>query len=183
MTMRSAFQNVLEKTESLHQALDELLHWAVTEGKPAQEDHVLVSRYDDAVSEFVGLLREAKDFAERGCRAAVSPIDLPEARQAIIECQRRASEISQRFFRDLASREALDALNTLGLEQRKRWLEWVRGVKDALDHCRQPIEDLNQALFQCWQELSECSGMISLSVRSTSTGQINLYPNQEVKIT
>jgi hypothetical protein len=179
MTMYSAFCNVREKTEDLHRAMDELLHWAVIEGKPAQQEHALVSRYDDIVSEFVGLLREAKEYTENGCRAAVSPINLPEARAALIECHRRSVEIGQRFFRDLASREALETLTTLGREQRKSWMEWVCGVKDALDHCREPIDALNDALFQCWQEISECSTALSLSVQSTSTGQINIYPSEE----
>jgi hypothetical protein len=65
----------------------------------------------------------------------------------------------------------MEALNSLVQEDGKEWWQWVNGVKDGLEWCRQPLYDVNQALFQCWQELTEGPGLVSVSVNASSMGQ------------
>lgn len=179
MTLKASFQDLLDKLEHLGTTLEGVLQWAVTEAKPLEEDHVLVSRYDDAISDLIGLIEEAKAAAEEGQKAAVGEINLASTRRALIACQERVNQASQRFFSELVSFEALEALDSLRRERQKHWPEWVSGVKDALDRCRQPIQDVNhQALFQCWQELSERGSLVSVSVQTTSTGQAINIPQE-----
>src|SRR5215813_9759714 len=173
MTLTGSFQDLGDKLERLRVALEEFLQWAVTQAKPVDEDHTLVSRYDDATSDLIGLIEEAGAAAQQGRQATMGEINLADARRALIACQGRMNRVSQRFFSELVSFESLKALESLAKERRKQWPQWVSGVKDALDRCRQPIDDVNQALFQCWQELSERASLVSVSVKSTGQ-QINL---------
>lgn len=179
MTLKASFEGLLEKLEVLRFNLEEHLQWDVTEAKPLREDHVLVSRYDDATSKLTGLIEEAKAAAEEGRRAASGQIDLAAVRLALIACQERCLQASQQFFSELASFEAIKDLESLGRERKGEWLKWTNGVKDALDRCRQPIDDVNQVLFQCWQELSERASLVSVSVKSTGQ-QVNL-PRESVR--
>jgi hypothetical protein len=55
----------------------------------------------------------------------------------------------------------------------------VSGVKDALQHCRQPVVEVNQVLFELWQEITEHGALASVSVQAISTGQhINFTPEK-----
>src|SRR5207247_3491423 len=109
--------------------------------------------------------------------------DLSLVRRAMINCQSQVNRVSLRFFSELVSFEALEDLGSLQRERQKLWHHWVSGVKDALDRCRQPIDDVNQALFQCWQELSERSNLVSLSVQATSSGQqINIATEKKSQV-
>src|SRR5215510_9147793 len=167
MTLTGSFQDLVDKLERLRVTLDDFLQWAVTQGKPVDEDHVLVSRYDDATSDLIGLIEEARTAVQQGQQATMGEMDPADARRALIACQERVNRVSQRFFSELVSFESLKALDSLAKERRKQWPQWVSGVKDALDRCRQPLDDVNQALFQCWQELSERASLVSVSVSST----------------
>src|SRR5262245_48840139 len=171
MTLTDSFQELVDKLECLRVTLEEFLQWAVTQGKPVDEDHVLVSRYDDATSDLIGLIEEARDAAHQGQQATIGQMDLACARLAQIACQERVNRVSQRFFSELVSFESLKALDSLAKERRKQWPQWVSGVKDALDRCRQPIDDVNQALFRCWQELTERASLVSVSLQTVSAGQ------------
>jgi hypothetical protein len=173
MTMQAAFASVAEGLEVLYRAM-EGLHWAAVEGRPQPEDHALVNRLENTASDLMGWIREARQAVEAGHGSCGGAPDLANARQALMDCQARTSQVTWRFFRDVFSVETLHALDSLGREDPARWGEWVRGVEDALGHCPQPLEELYQALFQCWQELTERAGWISVSVTTTTTGQIKL---------
>src|SRR5262249_1329476 len=121
--------------------------------------------------DLIGLVEEAKAAAQAGQKATMGQMDLASARHSLIACHERVNSASQRFYSELVSFEALQALSSLVNEQRMVWHQWVSGVKDALDRCRQPIDNVNQALFQCWQEISERAGLVSASVEAARTGQ------------
>lgn len=183
MTLKSSFQVLANKIERLGATFEELLQWAVTEGKPEQEDHVLVTRYDDATNDLIGLIQEARAAASQGQKAVTGQANLSDARQALITCQERINQVAQRFYTDMISFEALKTLDKLANEQRKQWPQWVSGVKDALDQCLQPIAEVNQSLFDCWQELSDRDGLISIFVQATGTGQqINTAAEEQSQV-
>jgi hypothetical protein len=153
MTMENAFRDILVRAEGLGETFQDFVRWAVIEGVPESGDHVLVSRYDDATSDVLGLLHELRSNADTGARR--QPNDYSAARRALIECQQRALLIARRFYWELYSPEAAESLHTLESEGLEQWRPWTSGVKDALSRCRAPIEELNQSLFQAWLELSE----------------------------
>jgi len=162
MTLEASFRELYHRLKALGAALEEGLLWAIIEGKPAQEDHVLVGRYDDAATDLLGLVEEAKTAAQEAQEAVENQRDLSGARRALIKCQTHINDSSNRFFSELISFEALGDLENLAKEKQESWPQWVIGLRDALEHCRQPLEDVNQALFLCWQELTEEA--VSLSV-------------------
>jgi hypothetical protein len=169
MTLKSSFQDLVDNLEHLRATLEELLQWAIIEGKPEQEDHVLVSRYDDATSDLAGLVEEARAAARQGQQAVANRMDMVSARQALIACQERMNQVSQRFFSEMISFEALKALDSLAKERRKAWPQWVSGVKDALYQCRQPIEDVTHTLLECWKSVSEHIALASVSMKAISS--------------
>lgn len=180
MTLKSSFQELADKLDRLRATFEELLQWAITQGKPEHEDHVLVNRYDDATNDLIGLIEEARAAAQLGLQAIARQASLSEARNAMIVCQSAINKVSKRYFSEMISFEALKALDSLADERRKQWPQWVSGVKDALDQCRSPIEEVSVALFECWQEVSERASLVSVSVQTTNTGQqISLAPERE----
>lgn len=158
MTMQNAFREILAKADGLGATFKDILRWAVIEGVPEAGDHVLVSRYDEATSDLLGLLHELRSNAETAIRF---PQDYSGTRDALIECQQRALLIVRRFYWELYSPEAVESLHLLQSEGLQQWRSWTTGVKDALAQCRPPIEALNQALFQAWLELSERPGLVA----------------------
>lgn len=180
MTLKSTFRELTEKLDRLRATFEELLQWAITQGKPEHEDHVLVNRYDDATNDLIGLIEEASAAAQLGLQAVSRQTGSSEARNALIVCQSAINKVSKRYFSEMVSFEALTALDSLAKERRKQWPQWVSGVKDALDQCRAPLEEVSRALFECWQEVSERASLVSVSVQATSSGQqITVGPEKE----
>jgi len=158
MTMESAFREISATADGLGATFRDILRWAVVEGVPEKGDHILVSRYDEAANDLLGLLHELRSNADTAARRP--PQDYSRARRALIECQQRASLVARRFYWELYSPEAVESLNMLQSEGKQEWRSWTTGVKDALAQCRTPIEELNQSLVQAWVELSERPGLV-----------------------
>jgi len=178
MTMQNAFREILTNAASLGAMFQDILRWAVIEGVPEAGDHVLVSRYDEATNDLLGLLHELRSNAGAGARRP--PEDYAGARRTLIACQQRAFLIARRFYWELYSPEAVESLHLLQNEGRQQWRPWTIGVKDALARCRAPIEELNQSLFQAWLELSERPAMVAHPTVPGSPGRL-ASPGQEVQ--
>jgi hypothetical protein len=73
---------------------------------------------------------------------------------------------------DLLSYELVAELATFGSERGGEWLAWSNALKEALDGCRQPAFDVNQALFICWQEIAERAETNRILVNATNIGQM-----------
>ena len=159
MTTQNAFREILEKADGLGATFKDILRWAIIEGVPEAGDHVLVSRYDEATSDLLGLLHELRSNADTAARRF--PQDYGGTRCALIECQQRALLIARRFYWELYSPEAVESLHLLQGEGLQQWRSWTTGVKDALAGCRAPIEELNQSIFQAWVELSERAAVVA----------------------
>src|SRR5713226_5228658 len=103
-------------------------------------------------------------------RESTGASDVDRARRALASCQERFHRVARRFATDLISYERIADLTSLGLERRGEWRAWSRGVKDAIEGCRHPLDQAADALFECWQEIGERVGTTSVSVRSTIDG-------------
>jgi len=186
VTLERSFQELGLKLQILLETIDQRLHWAVTEGKPVrsvkgarvEEDHVLLTRFDESAVELASFVSEAIAASTTGRQAVAGKIDLLSAREALIKCQKLFNQFSAGFFGEMVSFEALDDLHSLAREH-SNWQQWVSGVKDALQHCRQPVVEVNQVLFELWQEITEHGALASVSVQAISTGQhINFTPEK-----
>jgi hypothetical protein len=170
MTLEAAFRKLHEKLDCLERSLENVL-WAVIQGQPeADQGHTLVDHYDAATTDFLGLVKEARAAAEEGQKATRGPLDLTGARQALTTCQDRFNQLSNRLYPDVVSFDRIAALHNLAHERRGEWARWVEGVKDALSQYPQPLFDMGQALFTCWQELSERVSPPFAMRQTTSTG-------------
>jgi hypothetical protein len=176
MTLEASFTMLDGRLSYLDQTFSHLV-WAVVEAQPevarpeAEQGRALVDHYDRAVNDILGLVQEAKEAVNDGCQATKGQLDLARSCRALILCQDRFNQLSSCFYADLVSYEYIHALNNLAYERGGQWTEWVIGVKDALERCSQPLYDLSQVIFVCWQEVVERLGMTSVSVQATSVGQ------------
>jgi len=170
MPLESTFQDLSAQLRTLRDALLGL-RVTVVEDKPLQGDVVLVDMFGDAADDLLGWLEEALAAAENGQQATEQRIDLDRARRALTTCQERFNRIAQCFSSDLTSYERITELKRLGHRRHGEWLAWANSVKGAVDQCKQPLYEVNQALFLCWQEMTERVGMTSVSMQSTTIGQ------------
>jgi len=143
----------------------------IVEDKPLRDDVVLVDRFGDAIEDVLGWIEEALAAATEAEQAVGNAPDMYRARRALTTCQERFHRFDQQYSSELVSYERLDELARFGRQRGGEWRRWASAVKQALEQCRQPLQDVNQALFLCWQELAEHLGTTSVSVQNTTIGQ------------
>ena len=101
-----------------------------------------------------GLAKEMQQAVVAANRVA-SRSDIDLVRVALICCQDRFNQLSNRFYSEPNSFEWLDDLHTLAQRRGGEWATWAQGVQDALKPCPPQLYDVGQTLFDCWQELVE----------------------------
>jgi hypothetical protein len=169
MALAAAFQELLGRLQHLRECLV-AVQLAVGD-IPAGGGTVLEDQFGNATLDMIGMLVEAIAAAGEASQAVAHPVDLDRARRVLARCQKHFHLVARRFAADLVSYERLTDLTSFGLEHRGGWRAWVRGVKDAIEGCRHPLDQAADALFECWQEIGERVGMTSVSVRTTNVGQ------------
>jgi hypothetical protein len=167
MTMLAASR---ELTVSLRALREELVGLRTIIREDAPGRHALEDRWGDAIDDLLGWLEESLLAALEVERAGQPPADPAEAWQALAAFQESFSRLQQGFS-EFISYEWLGPLLRFGRQRGGAWQAWTGSVKQGLDRVRQPMHDLNQALFRCWQEISEGAGKPCVSVRSTNIGQ------------
>jgi hypothetical protein len=170
MALEKTFQELSDCLRKLQDSLL-VLQLTIREDLPPQGEVALVDQFGDAVDDSLGWLQESVAAAIEAQHAVEHPIDIDRARKALANCQERFHRVEQRFASDLVSYEKLKDLTTFGRSRRGEWLGWVRSVKEGLEQCRQPIDEVSKALLACWQEIAERAGMTSVSVHATNIGQ------------
>src|SRR5215213_2064446 len=176
MALETSFNTLSEQLQLLDEALAEL-HRTVIE-KPRIRDVVLVDVLSDAVDDLGGWLAEAKAAATEGIKASVYP-SLNQVRRWLKTSQEKLILITERLTSDLLGYERIAELTSLGRERGGEWMIWTRNVKTALEACREPLYEVNQALFACWLELTERLGATTISVQATNIGQQISMPDTE----
>ncbi len=163
MALETALADLHHHLHGLRDALL-ALRTTIVEDKPLEDDVVLVDVFGDAADDLLGLLDEAL--------AAFQPLatDPAAARYTIMICQRQVNQITQRFGADMVSYVRIAALTRFGRRRGGEWYAWTRSVKQGLESCQQPLFDTNQAVFRCWQALTEHAAP-TLALRATITEQ------------
>jgi len=170
-----------ELSTSLHRLRDRLqeLRLTVVEDRPLRNDAVVVDSFEYAVEDLLGWTNEAIQSAKVADRAAKPPVDVQKARQALAICQERFQRIERVFTGNLISYEKMKDLTSFGRERRGEWPSWVTTVKQGIDHCRHPVEDVGNRITECWQEIAERVGFTSVGVNATAVGQITSHAAQK----
>src|SRR5581483_697804 len=176
MALAASFNELCTALTALDEAFNQL-RVAVHDG-PSRGDSVLVDLFGDAADDLLGWSTGAAGAARAAQQAASYPLDTEHARWSLVAAQKTFDLIADRLLSDLLSYERISELTTLGRERRGEWLIWAGGVKSALDACREPLHNVHQALFLCWQEITEHLGTTSVSVQTTNVGQQISVPAQ-----
>ena len=182
MGLEPAF-NVLEV--SLHTFKETLtgVHMTVVADRPllatAQDTPALVDILGNSAEDLIGWTMEALAVIQAS-QAAARGGDFDALRRGLAACHERTANIAQRLVNDLLPYERIADLARLGRTRGGEWRSWAMSVKQALDACRQPLFDLQQAQFECWQEVAEHSGRQSIAVHATSVGAVGGYSDSGV---
>lgn len=159
MALETALADLHGSLRGLRDALL-ALRTTIVEDKPLEDDVVLVDVFRDATDDLLGLLDEAlAAFQAPGADPAA-------ARRTITICQRQFNHIAQRFGADMVSYGRIAALTRFGRRRGGEWHAWTRSVKHGLESCQEPLFDTNQAVFRCWQALTEHAAP-TLALRAT----------------
>lgn len=180
MTLESTFdllQTRLRQLDDLFAALgvtvveDRPLERVLARGGVDGPAAAPVERAGDKVIEVHGWITGAVEAATE-CRGAVAPpIDVDGARRALAACHEKFSRAAQEFWCELVSYERIAELTEFGRDRGGESRAWSKGVVVALEQCRGPINDVNETLLLCWQELAERLGVNGTSIQNTTIGQ------------
>ena len=171
MAMQKGFRALRAQLQELQEAL-EALNTTVEEDRPKRKDVVVASSLGDAVLAVRGILEESRVAADEACEAVRHHLDVDRARRALTTCQERFHHFEAEFSHDLASYERMADLASVAQERGREWASWVKVVKQGLEQCQALVEAGRDALFLCWQDLTERLGTASVQVRNISIGQL-----------
>jgi hypothetical protein len=171
MTLEASFHVLDIRFQALRDAVVSL-HITAGEDKPLSGEVALIDYVTNAVEDLLASLEEGDNAARQGRQAVAYPTDLQSARHSLVLCQQHFNDLSYRLASDLLSYERLAELTAFGCERGGEWRAWSNALKEALESCRQPAFDVIQALFLCWQEIAERSGVNGVSINATNIGQM-----------
>jgi chromosome segregation ATPase len=180
MALEKTFREFATQLRRLQDRLQEL-RVTVVEDRPTSNDAVIVDRFEYAVEDLAGALAAIIQAAGEAQQAAGYPLDMEQARRALTQCQEQFHKFEQSFNANLVSYERMKDLMTFGRERRGEWPSWVASVKQGIDQCKEPVEEASRHLAECWEELAERAGIMSVSLKTTNIGQkIMPPPNKQV---
>ena len=171
MTLEASFHVLGLRFQALCDAVS-ALQITAGEDKPLTGGVALIDSVSNTVEDLLASLEEADAAARQARQAVAHPPDLQTARHSLVLCQQHFNDLSYRLTSDLLCYERVAELATFSTERGGEWLAWSNALKEALDCCRQPAFDVNQALFLCWQEISERAQVSGVSVKTTNIGQM-----------
>jgi hypothetical protein len=152
--LEHAYQQLQDRLLNLHENLL-ALHLTITEDRPTAGDVVLIEVFGDAASDLIGLTEEALEAAQHGLAALEVPPDPVQARRQLLGVQQRSNQLLERCLMDVLGFDRLSGLAVLGHTRGGEWRAWAVSVKVALEACRMPLLETNQAVQACWSAWSE----------------------------
>jgi hypothetical protein len=170
MSLETTFETLRRELGLLQEAVSSL-HVTATEDKPVRGEVALVSRLEDVITDLVGTLEGAVVHAAKGVHASQQDETSSEVRIALRDSHDLINRFARTFYTDLATHESIAQLLQMGRERGKEWRSWTGVVKTAIEHCAVFLSDVQGALLECWDELTERLAAKGFSIRSTNIGQ------------
>jgi hypothetical protein len=170
MALERTFGHLLVQLTALKEAL-EALGTTVEEDRSKRGDVVVAANLADAVLTARGFVEESRSAAEEARQAVMRGLDHDRTRRALIRCQEQFHRFVTQFYSDVTSYERLDDLVSVARDRNQQWSTWVDVVRQGIEHCRVPLDEVRDAQFLCWQELVERVSTASVSVHNTTIGQ------------
>jgi hypothetical protein len=178
MAFEATFRELQVSLLKLHDALNTLQ--VALGDKPPDDEAALADGLENAVLDLMGVLQEARKAALKARTAAGPPVELDRAWRALTVCQEKFHDMERQFAAGLISYEKLRELARLGKERGGEWLPWAGSIKQSIEDCRQPLEEVSRTVARCWQEVAEHAGASSVSVHNTTIGQRIIAKGSEV---
>lgn len=155
MTLDTTIHELDSRLAAMQARQEELL-WAVVEAQPAGEGHALADSLGDAVQDGLSHLRQARQALREATVGNSSVRDsLTAVARGLVECQREVTRASDIHHDRLLDATTLRGLHDMARERSGSWRSWARGVEDALTQCRLPLHDVNQALLEAWNSITQ----------------------------
>jgi hypothetical protein len=170
MAIEPVFLDLVRKFDALRDALQGLALTTI-EDRPVHGEVLLVERLGDLVEDLRGLTEEAREAARQAQDALAHPADFNLGRRALGAASERFIQVEYRFFGEAVSPGTIAELRRFGRHRGREWLSWTGGAVQALEACRMPLRELDEALLQAWQELGERLGSRSMTVQTSVIGQ------------
>jgi hypothetical protein len=171
MAIEAVFANLLHKIEALREALLGLALTAI-EDRPASGEVLLVERLGDTVEDLRGLCEGMREAAKQARDAIAHPADFNLGRRSLAAANQRFMRLEYRFFDEGSAPPTIAELQRFGRERGREWLSWSGSAVEALESCRTPVRELDEAFLEAWQELGERLAARSVSVNATAVGQV-----------
>lgn len=182
MTIDAAFSDLNRRFDALREALQGLALTAI-EDRPPRGEVLLVERLGDLVEDLRGWAEEAREASGRAADALADPADLNLGRRALGLAHERFLKVEYRFFGEAVSHVTVSELLRFGLERGGQWRDWAKTAVQALEACRAPMRESDDALLRAWTELGERLGSRSLNVQAHSIGQQISTPSRRAAAT
>jgi hypothetical protein len=178
MALQSAFSDLVKRFERLLYVVSELA--VILDPNPTTEEPHLVHLLWDSTVQLEAWAEEAVAAAKIAAGAAGYPLDIDRLRQQMIALQRTYNDISKIYVTELLANSSLAELSHAGRrgDPLRRWSDVVT---QSIVQCRQPMFEVAEALFLCWQEMVERIGMSSISVQTKAVGQEISVPTAELR--
>jgi hypothetical protein len=180
VALAAAFCALCSDVRKLQEMFHELC-LTVLEDRPLRNEVVLIDRLGYAVQDAMGWIEEMGTAAAEAEQGAAYPEDMHRASRALAVCQERFMRFNEQFSSDLSSYECIEELNRFGAERGRECLHWASAVRQVLEEAREPMREVNAALFVCWQELTERLGSASVLVQATNIGQQVCHGESDIK--
>jgi hypothetical protein len=173
MSLEAVFNDLAVQWERLTDELDHGLLWAITETKP-HEEHELANQYCDMATDLITAAREGLEASRAPTTNGAFNSGL--ATQSLVRCHERYNAMADLFNSRMASYSQLRRLRRFGRERGRTWRDWADHVRKGLEHCRGPMDEVNRALFRCWQEVAGRTELTSISLQFTNVGPHIIVP-------
>lgn len=169
MPIQATFNALSGNFNELREAVARLRLTAV-EDRPPHNQVLLVERLGDAIDDVLGLVEEGTAAAVAAL-SAVDPLDGHRVRQALARANDCFLRVEYKLLFEIMCAEQIEKLTGFGRQRGGEWLVWTGSVIQALEHCRDPLREADEALLLAWQELSERLGAGSVSLQIINIGQ------------
>ena len=169
MALEAAFDKLCSDLRKLREMLHDV---DVNVGdRPEAEGVLLVDDMSDGVTELVGLSEECLSTAEEARRAAGPPFEPNQMRRSLADSQKQFHILSRHLFSNLLSYDRTSALVRFASKNRPAWRGWVDSLRQGLDKSQPAVEAVEEAYFQCWQEIAERVTTSPVTLHTTNIGQ------------
>ena len=146
MAIEAVFSDLTRKFDAMSDALQSLA-LTVIEDRPARGEVLLVERLGNLVEDLRGWAEEARGAAAEARDALAHPADVNLGRRALAVANERFMRLEYRFFGEAVAHRTISELQRFGRQRGREWLSWTGGAVQALDACRSPLRELDEALF------------------------------------